>query len=206
MAEITLQDSFGKNIHDTILKYNLTNNLEIGSWDGTGSTKCFIEAMKTFQDKQLFCLEISKDRFSSLIQNTSMYSWIHCYNTTSVTTQEMESFDTLWSSPFNKLSFSREEVLRWYTENISEMNEHPISYFSQYKNRKYDGVLIDGSEFTGYSEFEYIRDKARVIFLDDCCKAMKTTRCLHELESSQEWECIFIDRNLRHGAATFIRK
>lgn len=46
-AEIHMREPFGISIYNSIISFNLKNNLEIGSWDGAGSTKCFVEAMNS---------------------------------------------------------------------------------------------------------------------------------------------------------------
>ena len=45
MAEITLEDPLGIMIRDVVQVIGLKNNLEIGAWDGSGSTQCFIEGL-----------------------------------------------------------------------------------------------------------------------------------------------------------------
>ena len=43
--EINMNEKFGIELYNTILQYNLNNILEIGSWDGEGSTTCIVNAM-----------------------------------------------------------------------------------------------------------------------------------------------------------------
>jgi hypothetical protein len=60
-SEINLNEEFGYEIYQTISKYDLRKNLEIGSWDGEGSTECFVKAMNLLSgDKFLGCVEINK--------------------------------------------------------------------------------------------------------------------------------------------------
>jgi hypothetical protein len=63
-AEINLNEPFGYEIFQTIIKYNLAKNLEIGSWDGEGSTNCIVEAMKhiAMPDMSLTCIEIDSEK------------------------------------------------------------------------------------------------------------------------------------------------
>ena len=84
MAEITRDDLLGRSIIEFVQKFKIQKVLEIGSWDGTGSTSCFIEAMLPFDDKSLSCLEINKDRFVDLVKNTKKHEWIKCYNESSI--------------------------------------------------------------------------------------------------------------------------
>ena len=80
MGEITAQDKLGAAILHLVKDLKLKVNLEIGSWDGTGATRCFIDAMEDFSTKSLTCLEIDKKNFNSLVKNVGDYSWVKCYN------------------------------------------------------------------------------------------------------------------------------
>jgi hypothetical protein len=44
MAEITLNDEFGRAIVLTIQRLSIQSMIEIGSWDGTGSTAVIVSA------------------------------------------------------------------------------------------------------------------------------------------------------------------
>ena len=68
----------------------------------------------------------------------------------------------------------------------------------------YDGVLIDGSEFTGYSEYMLLKNRARVLFLDDYYNSYKTNQIARELLNIG-WEVIAGDRYTRNGFAVFKR-
>jgi hypothetical protein len=70
----------------------------------------------------------------------------------------------------------------------------------------YDSVFLDGSEFTGYSEFVLIRDKARVIFIDDVHQAFKCFQIYDELIKSDQWVCLTDAPNWRNGFAVFEKK
>ena len=67
MPEVTLADDFGRSISKVISDNNYRINLEIGSWDGAGSTQCIIDGMKKLEpngyNALLQCIEINPDRF-----------------------------------------------------------------------------------------------------------------------------------------------
>lgn len=207
MGEINTTDTFGKIIIDTIKQYNLTNNLEIGSWDGTGSTQCFIEGMKDLSNPQLTCLEVRADRFQQLVNNTQKWPWVKCVNNSTISFKSFiyKNFDEIWNSPYNKIQNTRDIVESWYRQDIDAIS-NVTDGFLETDHTFYDGVLIDGGEFFGYSEFLLIKDRCNVLFLDDYYGAFKTRQVAEELSADSDWEAIAGEKFLRNGFAVFKRK
>jgi hypothetical protein len=207
MGEISSTDKFGRAIIDTVREYNLQKVLEIGSWDGTGSTQCFIEGMKGLKKPELTCLEIKEDRYNQLIENTRQYPWVKCVNQTTISLKALidNDFETLWSGPYNHIQSERSLVENWYNEDINSIT-NCTSGFLETDDTFYDGILIDGSEFFGYSEFLLVKDRCRVLFLDDYYSAFKTRRAAEELSNDINWKCIAGDKHTRNGFAVFLRQ
>lgn len=210
MAEITRDDLFGKAIINFVGTFKIENILEIGSWDGTGSTSCFIEAMKYFDNKSLTCLEINKDRFADLVKNTKNYDWVKCYNESSISYKSLvyKDFDLIWDSPFNGLprEWNPKQIVNgWFSEDVAKLKQVAVGFIERDASF-YDGVLIDGSEFTGLSEFNLLKDRANFFFLDDAFHAFKTKEVADILLRDANWECLGYSQNTRNGFIIFKRK
>lgn len=214
MPEITINDKLGLGIKNTIIKYGYIKCLEIGSHDGMGSTQCFIEGILPLsfdKDTVLHCLEISPDRFSQLMENTKQYPWIKCFNMSSISLDQFipKSFDEIWDSPHNhllegELSFPKEMVRGWYEEDLEKLKNVKEGFLtSDFALLGYDMVIIDGSEFTGYSEYQLLKDKVKCFALDDCFTAYKCSQIYYELSRDGEWELLEEDPKLRNGYAIF---
>lgn len=209
MAEITKNDKFGKAIIDCIVKYNLANNLEIGSWDGAGSTQCFIEGMlKLNQPIRLNCIEIKESRYKDLCLNTQYYNWIHCHNTTSINVNKLPTFEDIWNSNFNGIKYhpssTKDKVKEWYQDDRNLMAGFNESFLEGNKDF-FDGVLIDGGEFTGFQEFKLLRDRTKVFFLDDTYSAYKTKQASYELSIDPEWRLESFSNTIRNGYAIYVK-
>ena len=213
MGEITLSDDFGQSIFSIVKALKLRKILEIGSWDGTGSTQCFIAALKEIEDnKELICLEPNLERFEQLRQVVALYPWIKAHNKNSISYHQLldNSFDAIWTSQYNGMSKhitppTYEQVSGWFAadvENIKKMRRG----FLDGELQRFDGVLIDGSEFTGYSEYTLLKNYTNVFFLDDYYCAFKTHRIAKELEKDAEWDLVAANRYTRNGFAIFKRK
>ena len=210
--EIHLNEPFGYEIYQTITKYNLKKNLEIGSWDGEGSTNCFVEAMKLLSNPRLLvCVEIIEDKFLKLRDRYSDENFVTPVMNSSINYDEMiyKDFESLWNSPFNKIrkEYSKELVQSWFDRDINLLKTVEKGAIAQYKTHEWDSVLIDGGEFTGYSEYALLKDKTKIFFLDDVHHAFKCNQVYHELlQDTNNWELLKEDKTTRNGFAIFKRK
>lgn len=210
MAEITKEDAFGIAIIDIVKKFKIQNILEIGSWDGTGSTSCFIEAMGDFDKKSLTCLEINEQRFTELLKNTKQYEWVKCYNESSISYKSLiyKNFDDIWDSPFNGLpkQWNPKHIVKsWFDQDVLKLKQIETGFLEK-NNLFFDGILIDGSEFTGLSEFMLVKNRTNFLFLDDVFHAFKTKQVADILLKDNNWEHLTYCSKTRNGFIIFKRK
>jgi hypothetical protein len=211
MAEVTNTDAFGKAICKTLLKYHIYSILEIGAFNGDGSTQVIAEALSKKKDKvSLTSLEYDPRRFMELQKNTKKYPFINTFNQSSIGANSFTAWDfskDVWESPYNglKKSFDEEQVRGWHQKDI-ELIKQISSGFLEENTESWDAVLIDGGEFCGYDEFRLVKDRTQCIMLDDAYKAFKTFRARVELASDPDWTLEWFDPNIRNGASIFVRK
>jgi hypothetical protein len=207
MGEINENDEFGKVIIDVVTRYNLQKVLEIGSWDGTGSTQCFIKGMSVLTSPDLTCVEVKRDRYEKLVKNTQAYSWVKCVNQTTISLKALidKDFESLWNSNYCCINSDKSTVREWFDHDIEEITKYNHG-FLETDQRFYDGVLIDGGEFFGYSEYKLVKDRTNVLFLDDYYSAFKNNQSARELTKDPEWEVVAGNRYCRNGYAVFKRR
>ncbi|PMB30759.1 glycosyl transferase family 1, partial [Fischerella thermalis CCMEE 5208] len=156
---------------------NIKTVLEIGSSSGEGSTEAFVTGIRHNPHKPiLFCMEVSKTRFTELKKRYENDDFVKVYNLSSVPIEsfpnEKEVVDFYNNTENNLKNYPLERVLFWLHQDIeyvksSGLSEHGIRKIKQENNIDYfDLVLIDGSEFTGNAEFNEIYG-AKYICLDD---------------------------------------
>lgn len=210
MGQINITDKFGKSIIHTIIENNLSTNLEIGSWDGTGSTQCIIYGMNMINNpnKILQCIEVVPEKYNNLVANIKE-TYVKSYNMSSIGKNDLipKTFDEIWYSPFNKLSknYSRNVVEGWFKDDLKYL---PDNGFINSKEAlpTYDMVLIDGSEFFGYSEYYLLKNKTKCFILDDVFYAYKCNQIYNDLINNNEWKVISKNDSDRNGYAIFIKK
>jgi hypothetical protein len=101
-------------------------------------------------------------------------------------------------------------LYEWLNNDINYININNIEQdgINKIKNENninfFDMVLIDGSEFTGIKEFEYIYG-AKYILLDDI-KGYKNFENHNKLKNDINYKCLIEDYNLRNGFSIFKKK
>lgn len=215
MGEINNYDKFGAAIIDTVIQKKLYHILEIGSWDGTGSTQCFIEGLRRLNSDSiaLTCLEVEPDRFASLVENTKHLDWVKCHNRSSISYKNLvyKDFNLMWNSPHNGIpkhdhTDKKNLVEQWFKTDTDNIKRFETGFLEDYPNTVYDGVLIDGSEFTGFSEFKLLKHRTNVFFLDDYYAAFKTREVARNLEADPDWVTLVAQPHLRNGFAIIARR
>lgn len=195
----------------------IKNILEIGSSSGQGSTQAFVEAIRSRSDAdsvRLFCMEISRERFAALQAAYAGDAFVKCYNYSSVALHEFPSADevrTFYNGTRTVLSaYPLDTILGWLQQDLdyvaaSGLDFNGIRRIQQETGiHKFDMVLIDGSEFTGESEYHAVAG-ARVIALDDI-NAHKCFNVYQMLKHHVSYRLVVENIELRHGFAIFERK
>lgn len=202
MPEITMNDEFGRAIAATVAACRVQSVIEIGSWDGLGSTTVLMHALEPWPDKRLVCIEPDPHRHAALQAVVVGKPWIStvCRRSVSRETMTHREFAEVWRSPYNRLRYPEEEVRRWW----GEQRDGP-GYLETLTDERWDAALIDGCEFSGYDDYRLLKERVRVLFLDDVFHAFKCAQAHEELRRDGRWECIWSSAFCRNGSAIWVR-
>jgi hypothetical protein len=192
--EITLNTELGKNIISFIRDNNIKSVIEIGSGAGNGSTQCFLAALlENPFDSKLYCFEPNIKNYVNLLNFTKIYPWCKCYNNSAISYSDfiVKDYDKdFWESQYNffKTDISLKDMVKtWYDGDISFFKNEP---FSILPNISAECVLIDGCEFSGYSEYKQLHPDIKHIILDDCLTAFKNIQVYSELNIHPNWKLV----------------
>jgi hypothetical protein len=160
-GQINLEQEFGQIIFQ--LASNIENQVlvDIGTWNGLGSTRCFIEGMKNNKSSKLFTIENNSEKmeaakkiWSELIETENLD--VNFLNGSLIDNNSIE----LWIKNY-KIDLNEQEKYWLSIDKINSVN------ILQLECDKIDVLLIDGGEFTGYLEMKLLKDKSKYILLDD---------------------------------------
>ena len=207
MPEITAADPFGRAIIQTIREHGFETVLEIGAWDGTGSTRVFIEALSHAQDPLIVALEANAVRYVQLVQNVRDYPWVKPVLGSSITLADLtpKTFEDVWDSPYNRLFYPRDLVRTWWDQTQAFLADAKAGFLAGLSGQAFDVVLVDGDEFAGFDDYRLAKPHARCLMLDDVHNAYKCNRAHADLSADPEWRLAWEDATVRNGAAIWVR-
>jgi hypothetical protein len=168
--------------------------LEIGTWNGLGSTKQFVDELVRRTDEYVFySLECQIEKSNYAAELYKKYDRIHILNEVLFNTTPdgfYETFPQCKSSALFK---------RWNDVDISNMSRCSIFTDRPDLPDIFDVVLLDGGEFTTYFEFLLLRDRCKILMLDDIV-ADKCKLIVSEIESNPaEWTILEKNTSVRNG-------
>ena len=113
-------------------------------------------------------------------------------------------FEDVWESPYNNLVYPEHLVREWWNE-IPADRPGELGYLETLTAERWDAALIDGCEFAGWDDFRLLRDRVRVLMLDDAFHAYKCSQAHAELGHDPRWVCIWCSTFVRNGASIWVR-
>jgi hypothetical protein len=183
---------------EVIKKYakDLSNKtfLEIGTWNGLGSTKQFVDMLKTRNDEYIFySLECNSDKCNDAKKLYVSEDKVHILNEV-LFNDEPNNFHEIFPQ-----CISNEMYKEWHRVDMGNMKKCNIFLERTDLPKIFDVVLLDGGEFTTYFEYQLIKDRCRYLLLDDINVA-KCTKIVEEIKSEPtKWEVIEENRYTRNG-------
>lgn len=211
LTHVMIDDQLSKCISTLIARYRPKTILEIGSSDGTGSTNVFINKLKNM-NAELFCIEMNKDRYNQLKENTSQYSWLYPVHAASVDqygVMQWEQVEILRKKQPNFdvwATFSMEKLREWYDNTLKEITKSDIKEGIHYclnliASDTFDMVFIDGGPFTAEAELDHVYG-ADIIILDDIYD-IKNYNNYIEMNKDTLYERIAFSKSYRNGFAAY---
>ena len=199
MGQITIHSEEGRSIANLLQKNDIKTIVEIGTWNGLGSTLCLLHGIQ--DGMELWSLECNKEKhdaalesLASLIDDRIHLIWGSIVDVSGVTTDSyLSNFPSLVES----------DVLQgWFKVDLENCSACP--QVLKDLPEKIDFLLLDGGEFTTLYEFSVLIDRCqRYIALDDTnidkCRGVR--RILAEDPGWREIVCL----DSRNGFSVFER-
>jgi len=168
--------------------------LEIGTWNGLGSTKQFVDMLKTRSDDYVFySLECNSEKSSDARNLYVSEHKVHILNEVLFNNEPNNFYDIFPQCLSNTM------YKEWHRVDMENMKKCKIFLERTDLPEIFDVVLLDGGEFTTYFEYQLIKDRCKYLLLDDINVA-KCTKIVEEIKSEPEkWMIIQENRYSRNG-------
>lgn len=155
-GQILLDSERGNIIKKILENYECSTIFEIGTWKGLGSTLCILKSMS--KDSNFISLESNKEFFDIAIDNLKNYlNEVKLIYGTIVNVHEVENFVKEYDLDTQRKS--------WLEEDLLNINKCPN--VSDIIPQNIDFLLLDGGEFSTYVEWYKLKDKVKIIAMDD---------------------------------------
>lgn len=178
---------------------SLRNIIDIGTWNGLGSTQCFLKALEGNTSTEFISIESHMEKNLLAKKNLDPYLLkspnAHLYWGTIIDKSDVNSAESV----FPELA-QNSEFKRWHAIDVTNIEQAP--YIFKYMPEEIDFVLFDGGEFTTYYEFLKLFPRCKkYIALDDVdCSKCKKIRAI--LNAHPDWkEVVYIPE--RNGFSLF---
>ena len=183
---------FAQNIREFSKNKNNKTFLEIGTWNGLGSTKQFIDELLLRDDDYVFySLECNTDKSKFARELYEGYKNIHILNEV-LYNNDIENFDEIMTECNNNDTFKH-----WHEVDTTNMKRCDVFLERKDIPESFDVVLLDGGEFTTYFDFQLIRDKCTFLMMN----GINSTKCKKIVEEIKykpaQWE--IIEENIYEG-------
>jgi len=158
LGEIRTTNERGKMLRDACLRSDVRAILEIGTLDGTGSTRVIIDALTERGDKSvcLTSVEAHQAAYAIAIKNVGQQPF-----RVNLLHGSLVHKDT----PLLLVSLSQEEA-RWFDADLKSRITIAPFIFDQLA-LPVDLLVLDGGEFTTFNDYLLLRKHCRYLFLDD---------------------------------------
>jgi hypothetical protein len=205
-GQINRRSRFGEIIYNVAKDSRFHTFLELGTWNGRGSTRCFIEALLEREDEYLF-ISLENDR---KLHGAATEYWkgrindkIQLVYGTVIRPDEMIKEEEVRAHPLFELELVKDHYRLYYQSDVSNSSSAPLVL--ERIPSQIDVLLMDGGEFSGYAEWSKLRDRSlRAVLLDDI-NTMKNYAVFAELRQDSGWSLVLEDRGDRNGIAVFAK-
>ena len=198
-GQINMGTLFGSAVYTICSNAAVKNIIEVGTWNGQGSTVCVMNAIINKPTSKLFSLEADSVQYKKAVQFWSEHN----------THGKLELINGVLHTEYA----SEDEIKSSCSGTIPYINEHYIPEMTMLMTntivntdniQDIDVIILDGGEYTSYGDFKVLMKKhPKVIMLDDV-SVFKCKKIRAELLANSEW--VLHKENLqdRHGWSIFV--
>lgn len=186
-------DELGRHIVDICKTPEVNTIVEIGTWNGLGSTRCILHGLRESNktDYKVVSLECWPDMYITALKNNAS----NLNNNFNIIHGKIAD-ENLLTSWFDENILSNEQR-GWLREDKERMSMTPnvLGLIPE----KIDFLILDGGEFSTYLEWQILKDRFTYCALDDT-RELKCVKIREEIyNDSHLYDVIADDTASRNG-------
>lgn len=197
VGQINRGSKLGEIIYNLCLQDDVRNIVEIGTWNGMGSTKCIYDALSEKKEYLVYSLECNKEFYNICIKNYESLPNLNNFNIvlgTIISPDEnidpMYNFDDVFFK-----EYSRNIQRSWYIQDLENCKNVPnvLNIIPDV----IDLLILDGGEFSSLAEYQKLKDRTTYFILDDT-NTIKNNEVSNIIRNDKGYQVIH-DSNERNG-------
>jgi hypothetical protein len=197
-GQINPDSSFGKAIMAIASEDLYTTFLDVGTWNGMGTTRCLVLATDGRPDTMIYSVEANRKMYNEAVSNWSSTMPSKLKLMYGKLSKSMLSYEEIVNSP--KFKDVQTHFMIHYGQDCYDFSNAPIVDLPN----NIDFAILDGGEFCGAADLlRVLKLSPKIIALDDT-KCMKNDTNLETLSNSSDWKCMEQSGD-RNGWAIFKR-
>lgn len=195
-GQINLSTELGKKIFNLVYENNFQNILDIGTWNGLGTTHCILSALekKDSCSTKLYTVELYQEMYEIALKNLNKFSKL---NNLIMLNGRIIEYEELFWFDHKLLNFNNDDHARiWFQEDLKRM--FSAKSIKNLLPEKIDLAILDGGEYTTYPEWVFLKDKIKYFILDDT-KTLKCCKIREEVLNNKKYTILEDNLNERNG-------
>lgn len=196
-GQINIGTPCGDLIYNITKREDVNTIVEIGTWNGEGSTMCVIKSLMDLKIKKDF---ISVELYPDMYEKANLFLSKYKDYVTLLNGRIIEYEDAFWFD-HNSINFMSDEHARLYYKKDLDYLKTTIDVFEKIPE-KIDLLILDGGEYTTYPEWIKLKDKTKIVVLDDS-KILKCSKIRQEILDSGNYQILYDNLNVRNGFSVF---
>jgi len=195
LGQIHKNTDIGRWIYNISALSGIKNIVEIGTWNGAGSSKLIAEGVSSNH------LKIHSCKVISLEINLTMAA------TASRRLKRYSFFKVLHGRIIEENDFDKHLLVTYESDWIKQdiMNFRSCPNVLSSIPDKIDLLILDGGEFTTFAEFEILKSRVTQFIIIDDTLTRKSRRVIEDVKASSEFQIVYSSLE-RNGTAVLCRK
>jgi hypothetical protein len=201
MGQINEDSKFGKILTELASDDNNKIILEVGTWDGQGTTKCLVKGVLNQRNPlnaHIYSIEANKDFFNKAVKHwNNGPKFLHLINGT-LHSDILSPHEITTHPLFHKV---KAHYNLWYDDEKNSVKNSPTVRIQT----PVDFAILDGGEFSTEGDWNVVKKQnPKIVALDDT-SVIKCYNIRKELMNSPYWKVLYDEPNDRNGWAVFER-
>lgn len=201
-GQINIDTELGLTIYNYSKQKNIKNILDIGTWNGYGSTMCIIKGIIDSNKKDYNFISVESDYKQALLAQSNLENYSSYVKLMFGTIADVEDLVSL--NDYGELFYSeypRSLQEQWLKAEVEQYNSSPCIYdqIIDSMNNNIDLLILDGGEYGTNAEFNKLKDISKIIILDDTTTIKNYKNAQTIRNSNGLFSIINDDINVRKG-------